>query len=351
MKTIIHLLNTDRYSGAENVAIQIIKFNSNKNLNFYYVSREGQIVNNLTSNAIKFKFFKSYLSLLSILKKLNPDIIHVHDFTLLIIVSFFKFFGLVNNVSLISHLHHNPKWIKKLNLKILVSNLALFNVNSVLCVSNAIKEEILLLPSIKKKLKVIGNPIFKRESLYNNKIFNEGQVKYDLLFVGRLVQQKQPIIFVDIVKILKKDFPKIKACIIGEGYLHNLLITKITNDNLSSNISLLGFMSNVEDFYLNSRILVVPSIFEGFGLVVVEAMSYGLPIIANSVGGLKDLVNNSFGQLIFNNNVEQYINEIKKLLIEKSYYDLKSKNSYNSYLSLLKLNKIYYNNLYKLYEE
>ena len=349
MKNIIHLLNTDRYSGAENVAIQIIKENRFQNTNFYYVSKEGPIKKNLAISKIKFRFFKSYISLLSTIKKLKPNIIHIHDFTLLVVIAIYKFLGLLKNVYLISHLHSNPKWIKAFNLRIIATNFAIAVVNKVVCVSLAIKEEIILIPFLKSKLEVIGNPIYKHE-IKQQVLDNQfPQKKYDLLFVGRLVEEKQPFLFLDLVKLLKNHYPNLKSCMLGEGKLKDSLMRKIELDKLTSNVTLLGFVNNTDDFYNNSKLLVVPSIFEGFGLVVIEAMSYGIPILANSVGGLKFLVKNSFGKLVTNNNLNDYVYEIKKLLNDEDYYQLKSKNALKSYFDLLKFNKTYFDSVYSLY--
>jgi glycosyltransferase involved in cell wall biosynthesis len=69
-----------------------------------------------------------------------------------------------------------------------------------------------------------------------------------------------------------------------------------------ANVKFMGHMSRDQlvGFYRNARFLVVPSIcFETFGLVIVEAMSYGLPIIASRMGGLPEIVEDGETGLLF----------------------------------------------------
>lgn len=90
-------------------------------------------------------------------------------------------------------------------------------------------------------------------------------------------------------KVIKK-YPKVKLVIIGEGPQKDELQELIKNLKLDHNIVLQGYCENVESYLLRSDIFVLSSIKEAFGLVLLEAMVAGLPLIATAVGGIPEIV-------------------------------------------------------------
>ena len=123
--------------------------------------------------------------------------------------------------------------------------------------------------------------------------------KYDLIFVGRLVENKGINLLLEAVKfsVINLQFP-IKCLIVGEGPLMKNLKFKIKNYKLETNICFYGRAKDSPEIarLLNeSKILIMPSYNEGGPRVVVEAMACGIPILATSVGIVPDLLKNSPG--------------------------------------------------------
>ncbi len=118
------------------------------------------------------------------------------------------------------------------------------------------------------------------------------------LFIGRLVIEKGILNIIDVFKEIKnKD---IELYIAGDGYLKDYIIDIIKDD---PRIKYCGFVIGKEkdDLYKQSDVLILPtSIFpETFGLVILEAMSYGIPAIASKYGGTVEIIeNNKNGILI-----------------------------------------------------
>lgn len=110
---ILHLLNSDRFSGAENVVCQIIGlFKDDTSIEMAYCSPDGQIRDTLTERNINF-YPVSKLSVSEIKRVLNlydPDIIHAHDYTASVLVSLSG-----TRKTIVSHLHNNSPWLKKRN--------------------------------------------------------------------------------------------------------------------------------------------------------------------------------------------------------------------------------------------
>ena len=101
-------------------------------------------------------------------------------------------------------------------------------------------------------------------------------------------------------ELIHKEHPNWSVKIIGEGALRKELLDQITNSNLIQKVTLHPNSKNLETEYQNAKIFVLPSIYESFGLVLLEAMSHQLPLIAfNDCEGANQLVkDNENGILI-----------------------------------------------------
>lgn len=139
-----------------------------------------------------------------------------------------------------------------------------------------------------------------------------------LISVGRLDKIKGFDDLIDIFSILHKKHPDLVLHIVGDGPQKQSLQNKINQLNLQDKIHLCGFKlsKDLEKEYLNSSIYLMTSFSESFGLVLVEAASYGLPLIAyDTAQGAKEIIqNNKNGFLISNRNKNKYINAITELI-------------------------------------
>lgn len=123
-------------------------------------------------------------------------------------------------------------------------------------------------------ISVIPNPI---KLVNNNKApLNEKKI----VSVGRLVKQKNFKSLVNAFKQVVEAHPDWILNIYGEGNLKNELQAQIKSENLSNNIFLKGLSDNHNEIYGKASIFVMSSIYEGFPLVLLEAMSFGIPLIS-----------------------------------------------------------------------
>lgn len=119
----------------------------------------------------------------------------------------------------------------------------------------------------------------------NMKLTNEKRI-IDILGVGSLTPLKNYALFIAVVNDLKKEFPEIKACIIGKGEEEYILKEKIKAFRLENNIELLGELphNTVLNYMQRSKILVHTSGYEGQSTVMMEALAYGLAVVCFDVG-------------------------------------------------------------------
>lgn len=153
-----------------------------------------------------------------------------------------------------------------------------------------------------------------------------------LLFVGRLSKVKG---IENIIKTaLKMDNSILK--IVGDGEELNYLKT-ISNN--SDRIEFIGSVkpNEVKEYMKNSDILIMNSLIEGKPMTIIEAMSYGLPIVTTNVGGIGEIVNNHIDSEVTNGTVDDILNCINKIsmnyndysknaLINSKKYDYRSVN-------------------------
>lgn len=169
---------------------------------------------------------------------------------------------------------------------------------------------------------VIDNLPNKRSDLLENNIIN----------IGRFEKEKDQEELIYIVKEIKKVYKDIKLYLIGDGSLKGKLMQLVKENGIEKNVIFTGFISKeeIEKYLIKSKLFVMTSYTESFGLVLIEAMSYGVACIAyDSADGAKNLLKNDVGILIQDRNREEMIKEIIKLLKNKSLLQKYADNGYD----------------------
>lgn len=164
-----------------------------------------------------------------------------------------------------------------------------------------------------KKVRVIPNSLtFKSE-----KISNLGNKK--IISVGRLDGQKGYDLLIKVWKKVIKKSPDWILEIYGEGADRKKLEKQIKENNLENSLSLKGTINNIQDKYLESSIYVMSSRYEGMPMVLLEAMSYGLPVVSfDCKCGPKDIIKNGkSGYLCKSYDVNEMAEKIEKLIMDE----------------------------------
>ena len=314
------VVSSNMFSGLENVAFTIIN-NLKNNFNFVYVTQNGPIIEFLKEYKINYYIIDkmNVYSINKMIKDINPDIIHAHDYRASFICSIS-----CNQIPLISHIHNNSPWIKRMcpnSFAFLYSSL---RSQVVLTVSDSIKNEYIFSNLIKNKIKCINNPVSINKIIKN--VTNDDYIKkYDICCVGRLTQQKNPFRFLEIIKMIKTNYPNVKAIWVGDGELLNAVKIKCDELSLNENINFVGFKKNPYKYMACSKVFMLTSDWEGYGLVAFEALSLGLPCVVSNVGGLVNIVDDTCGKLCNNN--DDYVNKSVTLLTDNKIYKAMSKNA------------------------
>jgi len=113
-----------------------------------------------------------------------------------------------------------------------------------------------------------------------------------ILCVGRLVPQKGIEYFIRAIPHIAKRYPEAKFIIVGEGWSRDILEAEARASGQNRKIQFTGFASDQEVISLmtSADVLVVPSVYEPFGIVALEGMATGVPVVASQVGGLSEVI-------------------------------------------------------------
>jgi glycosyltransferase involved in cell wall biosynthesis len=281
--------------------------------------------------------------------EVNIDIIHAHSYFPAGLAS--CEIGMYDNIPVIITEHSTDiRNIKEDSTELKNLTKVVEEGNRFICVSENLKNEVIKVTNTKKKIYVIPNmvlPIFFDHTKPENNLKCKGKDGFVFLSIGSLIPRKRFNILIDAFAQVFIDNKNVVLNIIGEGPLRNELEKKICDYNMESQISLLGSLSRekVAENISNSDCFVLASEYETFGVVYIEAMASGKPVIAVKNGGAEGIVNDFNGILIENNEVGQlkdamvYMsNNIEKYdsgLISQYCYDRYSEESVCNQLNIL----------------
>ena len=289
MLKVLHLLSSDRFSGAENVVCQIITaFDGDSEVEHLYVSPEGPIRETLKEKNIRYVPVKylNGIDLKRIVRIEQPDIIHAHD----MLASLFATFC-VRNIPIVSHIHNNNFGFKGVGpfVTSLAYCIAARRAKHIFWVSEAAYNGFRYKKICSSKSSVLYN-VINIEELNNSIKIDPEKYQYDLIFLGRLTYAKNPQRVLEVTKILKNQKDDIKVAMVGAGELENELRNFVKDNQLEKNVDFWGFRKNPYKILKNSQVMIMTSRWEGLGMCALEAMALGVPVVSTPTGGLCEIL-------------------------------------------------------------
>jgi len=147
---------------------------------------------------------------------------------------------------------------------------------------------------------------------------------YDIIFAGRLIKEKNVDVLINAIALLKADFPKIKCCIVGDGPEKEKLVALTREKKVYHNFEFPGFQEYeaLIKKIKASKILILPSSREGFGMVVIEAFACGVPVltVTEKYNAAQSLVENGMNGFITQLEPGEIASGIRKVLENKTFY-------------------------------
>lgn len=146
---------------------------------------------------------------------------------------------------------------------------------------------------------------------------------YDVLFVGRLAQNKGIMLLLEAIRQVKQIHPNITLAIRGNGGLKAQIDAFIQQNDLKNNVLFLGRVddtSQMPELYSKAKMLVCASTVEGNPRVTIEAMACGTPVISTRVGIMPDVIQNGENGLLVDWSANDMVDAIQKLLSDTDLY-------------------------------
>ena len=204
------------------------------------------------------------------------------------------------------------------------------NVDYLVLYSDSFKQFALDIGIEEKKIKILPTGVstnLEEKTMNIRKEFNIDSDDKIILFVGLLNHRKGVDIFIKIADKLRER-EDIRFLIVGDGADAAKYKEMVKERNLTDKIIFTGYRKDVQNFYYESDILLLPSRGEGLSGVLMESMSYGLPIVSSNIVGTVDLVENNYnGFLCEINDLDCYVKKILSLLDDKKLRETFIENS------------------------
>jgi len=239
----------------------------------------------------KIKVFGNILFSIKILKKLkdiNPDIVHVEGLWIGIPGYLAK---KILKIPYVVTGHGSDVYLQSKLLLNLRSKPVLKSADAVIALTENMKKEMENI--CKKNVFVVPNGINLKEFENLSKIQNIKK-EHRILFVGSLVSIKGIRYLIESMKMIRNKYSNAQLVIVGDGTDKYKLEKLVIELDLCNCVSFVGKVPNhkIAQYMIESDIFVLPSLSEGFGIVLLEAMASGLPIVASNVGGIPSLIQN-----------------------------------------------------------
>lgn len=240
----------------------------------------------------------------------NFDAVHTHIASFTFAASCLK--RLNKKIKFVVSVHEilQPKYEHDFKAKLymhgdnLLMKIACENADTVIVHSEYMKELVLRKWQIENSI-IIRNGIdtsFFKPYVLNKEQHDKlwGCAEYKLLYVGRLDFRKGILQLIESVKYLIKDGLDIKLIVVGDGRLKQNIKNLVSNLNLTKYVYVFGRakQEKLPYLYSSSDLTVVPSMYEPFGLVPLESLACGTPVVVSNNTGLKEVVEPNVGYYI-----------------------------------------------------
>lgn len=309
---ILYIISSTGFSGAEKLLLDLIsKLDKDKfDITTVCILNNKKLEDKFLESGYDIKFIIKGKNLLGFVNKLSKfikdnefDIVHTHLFGADV------FGGIAAKragVKKIISTEHNIN-ISEGKIKHFVKGVILRKYfTNVIAISSSVYEYIKEKYGVKpERIVKISNGVDLSKIYWTNIL--EGNV-IKIGSIGRLTKQKGYDVLIKALPYLNFNFNVVVA---GDGEEKNNLINLSNKLKVGDKIDFLGFIDNINSLLTNVDIFVIPSLWEGFGLVAVEALASGKLVIASNIHGLADIIEDGKNGILFNSG--DYIDLANKL--------------------------------------
>lgn len=255
--------------------------------------------------------FKVYFRLFKIIRQFRPNVIHTHRYVLPYVIPVTIFFRNIRKI----HTVHNlaKKEVSKIHRivnKIFYKFLKVTPVAISPVIKQSIVDEYHIRPN---KVSLVYNGI-NLSKLCPKTVFSIDSTEIKVLHVGRFSKQKNHLTLVRAFSEVLNTHEGARLILIGEGPLKILIKEECRKLNILGSVEFVGQTDKVGKYLVESDIFVLPSLWEGMPITLIEAMATGIPIISSCVGGVPDMLLNRESGILIEGDKKSIVNSINLLI-------------------------------------
>jgi glycosyltransferase involved in cell wall biosynthesis len=346
---ILHLIPSLRKGGAERIALDIcvalmqeghdvklVTLYSDNQYKFISDKLDYQHINTSISLSLLRKNQIDVTALQSIIDSFQPDVIHSHLFEAEINLAFCQF---PEGMKRVIQFHDNMVQMKTLSWGSFLKKSSLTNYYERHLILKKLPKQTIAIGISKNSLKYINKILPKRikRILIHNAIdlsrFQQSTMPINhnnLIMIGSLIDLKgQELAIRTIAELNKRNIP-ISLTLVGDGPNSSQLKELTKTLQIESLVEFTGFVDFPESLLQNASIYIHTSYSEAFGLVIVEAMACGLPVVCTDGFGNRDLIQDGEnGFIVWTRDPQQLADKVQLLLENKEEYIRISQNALN----------------------
>ena len=316
-RKILHIIDNLNWGGAQNVVKGILEADSNRDDMFLFVLRTSDEVIDINyekiikyPSSLKYSFLPLF-ELKRFIKENEINYLHCHLFRSQVFGWLLKTIY-YPEITLIFH-EHGQAFGSETNFFVEVLIFRMFlritkrNIDAFLAVSDATKRKLKKYIQIRdEKIHVIPNYIDFKTFKSNKDRSEDGLRKklgidendFVIGFAGRLVERKGWELFIRVAHQLN-EIIKVKYIVSGDGPDRDKLLGLIDKLQLKRSFHYLGYSTNMPEFYEALDCFVIPSQWEPFGIVALEAQALEVVVIASDIEGLNEIISHKVNGLLF----------------------------------------------------
>ncbi len=217
---------------------------------------------------------------------------------------------------------------------------ALKHARFVFALSRALAREVQELGIQADQIKIVPNGV--NLASIRNILQEESSREPVILFVGSLFWRKGVTHLLEAFHQISGEIPGYCLVFVGEGNQREILEKRTRETGLENRVVFAGNLphDDVIRWMRRARVFVLPSIEEGQGVVLLEAMACGTPCIGSNVGGIPDILTPECGWLFEPENVQELARTLRNLILQKEEWEEKSHNSRNRVENIYDWDKI-----------
>ncbi len=324
MKSVVHVITTINRGGAENQLLVLVKeqIMQGFDVSVIYLKGEPELLADfelvgarVLHQVANSKLFKQPWMIRRIAKK-SQAIIHAH----LPRAELMTLLVPVGSTTVVSR--HNAESFfpgAPIFLSNFLSKIISVRVKYIIAISEAVREFLLKQGEVtnKDKIKVVLYG-YQQKKITNTLMRKPNKDCWKIGSVSRLSKQKDIPTMIKAFSKVREVIPKASMEIVGTGPLESKMKSITKEMNLDSDIHFLGRTDKVIEFMENLDVFLLTSKYEGFGLVLLEAMDAGVPIVASRNSAIPEVLGSDFPGLCQTGNFEEFAEKI--LLLRNPKY-------------------------------